>query len=183
MSWRPTMSATSGSSASICCVGERPIAEFVARIDDLDADAGRVDVGECRASRSGRHARRASPRRPGAAPVRPRRRDNGPRPSPRDRAAARSPRPRPHAGIMEHQHRDRRSRSSKLGEGESMISSMRADRTAQKGRGVSTDQRASRHLNFRKFLVVLTKARTHEHGVRAFGFYRNHVHGFQHSPE
>ena len=41
-----TMSASSGSSASICCSGNGPVAEFVAGIDDLDADAGGVHVAD-----------------------------------------------------------------------------------------------------------------------------------------
>jgi hypothetical protein len=58
-------------------VGKRAIAEFVAGIDDLDPDAGRIDVGDAAPSATCRRARRASPRRPGDRPRRPRRPDNG----------------------------------------------------------------------------------------------------------
>ena len=115
----------SGISASICCVGKGPVAEFVAGIDDLDADAGGVDVGDA--------APEGAAGVPGALLLgdhaqhlrRPRRPDNGRRPSPPDRAAGRSPRRRPpcryNGGRAS---RPAASRSSKLGEGASMISSI-----------------------------------------------------------
>ena len=74
-------------------VGKRAIAEFVARIDDLDPDARRIDVGDAAPARLARVPGALSTRRPAGKPCRPRRPDNAPTPSPRARSGGQA-RPR-----------------------------------------------------------------------------------------
>ena len=133
--------ASSGSSAVHLLLGNGPVAEFVAGIDDLDADAAPFTPRDAAPVGRGRHARRASPRRPCAASGRPRRSDNGQE----TRASGSRSRAIAECGVLPCRYNGARpsrsaaSRSSKLGEGPSMMPSMRPLPRQKAAGGVKTE--------------------------------------------